>query len=108
MSEQQIVDHHVHQLLVPAYVWHDKNQRAAVLAAMLGSISTQAQSDGMRIKLDADGELEGTVHPQALSARVGTSQIADESIDFVAYDRCELENADLVFIVLDAELEPAS
>lgn len=98
-------EHHVHQLLVPAYVWHDKNQRAGVLAAMLRNIATQSANDGLQLKLDADGELVGEVTPNALTAVVGTAELPKGEVEFVAYERCALENADLVFIVVDAELE---
>lgn len=90
-------EHSVHQLIVPAYVWHDEPQRNAALAAV-GSAMRQSAARGENVDLD-----NATVHPQGLRAIVSRVNMgAGEPVSFVGYDTCEIEHADLVMIVVDA------
>lgn len=89
--------HSVHQLIVPAYVWNDEPQRNAALAAV-GSAMRQHVAKGETVDLD-----NAEVRPQGLRAIVSRVQMGPgEPVSFVGYDACQIEQADLVMIVVDA------
>lgn len=93
-----------HQVIVPAYVWSDNDQRAALLVYMGKLVAQGAARSGERVDLD-----EAMVEPFGMVAKVAHAEIADggKPVGFVAYDACDVEHADLVCVVVTAPVVPA-
>lgn len=94
-------EHYAQQIIVPAYVWADGQQRTAVLTASVRALATRAEHDGKTVV----GQLvDAEVHVTFLQAQVGSAQLDDKSpaVDFVAYEPCIEELADLVSVHVDA------
>lgn len=86
------------QLLVPAYVWADHKQRAAAVARSAGVLLQLIERDGKSVSDDVLDE--AVVEPTFMKAVVGhmTQEGADAA--FVAYDTCEMPEADLVWFTI--------
>lgn len=91
---------YVQQIIVPAYEWNDKLHSQAIVVATLRALQQTAAAHGKQIAGDPlDAEID--VHP--LTAVVGTCVLGTgESVDFVAYEPCELARADLLHISVAA------
>lgn len=91
-----VEQHSVHQLIVPAYVWNDEQQRNAACAA-IGIAMRQSVAQGETVDLDT-----ATVSPLGLRAIVSHVDLGAGPVSFVGYDTCAIEHADLVMIAVDA------
>lgn len=103
MSEQAQVSV-VQQIIVPAYVWHDEQQRKAVLTHVGSSMADAGKR--MRENIDV---AQAKITPHGMKAGVASAVIRDggEPVSFVAFDHTPLEAADLVVIVVDAPVVPS-
>lgn len=92
--------HSVHQLIVPAYVWHDDEQRKAACVAIGDAMRRNSEATGEQIDIAS-----AVVTPQGLRAvvsHVRLNGVEAEPVGFVGYDACAVEQADLVMISVDA------
>lgn len=90
----------VQQVIVPAYVWQDVNQRRGVCVKAAQALLVRAASSGVEI----DGEIEDAeIVPTFLMAQVGEA----DGARFVAYEQCDAAMADLVFVTVSVKaVEP--
>lgn len=85
------------QIVVPAYVWADEAQRVAVLTRTAQAMLQVVERDGFEIVSDVG---DATVTPTFLKAVVGES----DGVRFVAYELCDMPDADLVFVTVEQEI----
>lgn len=92
---------YAHQVVVPAYVWADVEQRKALLVHIGAMMRRHGQQTGEPVDVD-----NATVTPHGMTATVGHATIAEgaEPTAFVAYDQCSVEHADLVLVVVTASV----
>lgn len=93
------VTHHVQQIIVPAYVWQDQQQRSALCTKTAQALLARADLDGF----EGVGDIgDATVTPTFLRAYV----VEHGDVKFVAYGFCPEDEADLVFVVMDQAVTP--
>lgn len=94
------------QLIVPAYVWENAQQREACLTACARTLAARANRDGKQVVGQlVDARLQVTF----LQAVVGTAETGEQvSVDFVAYEPCPEPAADLVSVVVTATVSPVT
>lgn len=102
MSAQQAEQHIVQQVIVPAYVWADPDQRAALMTY----IGAAAAREGQRMRENIDHE-NATVTPVGMKAQVAAAEVGGKRVPFVAYDVIDLEHADLVMLAVDFPVVPS-
>lgn len=92
------------QLLVPAYVWQDTQQRNAALV----KIGTELAQLGAAMRENID-VANATIHPTGLTAKAAHVRLTPdaEPTTFIGYDLCDVEHADLVMIVCSARTVPS-
>lgn len=89
------------QVIVPAYVWNDPAQRKAVATVTLATLTDTVTAAGRTII----GDIIDDAHLDVdhLQAQVGHH----DGTDFVAYQPCEPTDADLIFIRVTVDTQPA-
>lgn len=102
MSAEQVQQHVVQQVIVPAYVWADPAQRAALMT----HIGSSAAREGARMRENLDHE-NATVSPVGMKAQVAAAEVGGKRVAFVAYDVVPLEHADLVMLAVDFPVIPS-
>lgn len=94
--------HIVQQVIVPAYVWQDPAQRAALMTF----IGASAAREGARMRENLDHE-NAAFTPVGMKAEVAAAEVEGKRVPFVAYDTVALEHADLVMLSVDFPVIPS-
>lgn len=103
----EVREHYAQQVIVPAYVWQDEQQRQAVLTATVRALAARAEHDGKQVVGQLiDAELTVTFM-QAVVGHAMLGAAADERVDFVAYEPCAEELSDLVMVYVTAAVHDA-
>jgi hypothetical protein len=102
VTGQQAEQHIVQQVIVPAYVWADTAQRAALMT----HIGASAAREGQRMRENLDHE-NATVQPVGMKAQVAAAEVDGKRVSFVAYDVVPVDLADLVMVAVDFPVIPS-